>query len=123
MTFSLSQRSENNLKNVDPNLVAVVRKAITITPIDFVVIEGLRTLERQKELFAKGASKTLKSKHLEGRAVDVAALVDGKITWEEKYYRQIAAAFKEAAKELGIAIRWGGDFKGFFDSPHFELMP
>lgn len=122
MTFSLSQRSENNLKGVDPNLVAVVRKAITLTPVDFVVIEGLRSLERQKELFAKGASKTLKSNHLIGRAVDVAALVDGKITWEEKYYRQISTAFKQAAKDLGISIRWGGDFKGFFDSPHFELL-
>lgn len=122
MTFSLSQRSENNLKGVDPKLVSVVRKAITLTPVDFVVIEGLRTLERQKELFAKGASKTLKSNHLIGRAVDVAALVDGKITWEEKYYRQISTAFKQAAKDLGISIRWGGDFKGFFDSPHFELL-
>lgn len=122
MTFSLSQRSENSLKGVDPKLVAVVRKAITITPIDFVVIEGLRSVERQKELVAKGASKTLKSKHLIGRAVDVAALVDGKITWDEQYYRKIAAAFKQAAKELDVPIRWGGDFKGFFDSPHFELL-
>jgi peptidoglycan L-alanyl-D-glutamate endopeptidase CwlK len=122
MTFSLSQRSENSLKGVDPKLVAVVRKAITITPVDFVVIEGLRSLERQKELVAKGASRTLKSNHLIGRAVDVAALVDGKITWEEKYYRQISAAFKQASKELDIPIRWGGDFKGFFDSPHFELI-
>jgi peptidoglycan L-alanyl-D-glutamate endopeptidase CwlK len=122
MTFSLSQRSENSLKGVDPKLVAVVRKAITITPIDFVVIEGLRSVERQKELVAKGASHTMKSNHLIGRAVDVAALVDGKITWDAQYYHKIAAAFKQAAKELDVPIRWGGDFKGFFDSPHFELL-
>lgn len=121
MSFSLSQRSLNSLKGVDERLVKVVKRAIELTTIDFVVTEGLRSAQRQKELVAQGASRTLKSKHLTGHAVDVAALVDGKVTWEYKYYQEIAKAFKQAAKEFGYKLTWGGDWKGFVDSPHFQL--
>lgn len=122
MTFKLSQRSLNNLKGVDEDLVAVVKRAIEITEIDFGVTEGIRTLDRQEELFKKGLSKTMKSKHLIGRAVDVVAYVDGKVSWEKEDYYPIALAMERAAIELNVKIRWGGDFKSFFDGPHFELI-
>ena len=122
MSFKLSQRSLDRMQGVDERLVRVVKRAIEITTVDFAVTEGLRNIERQRELVAKGFSKTMNSKHLRGLAVDVAALVDGKVTWEKKPYHAIADAMKQAAKELGINIRWGGDFKSFFDGPHFELI-
>ena len=122
MTFKLSQRSLNNLKGVDEDLVAVVKRAIEITEIDFSVTEGIRTLDRQTELFKKGLSKTMKSKHLIGRAVDLVAYVDGKVSWEKEDYYPIALAMERAAIELNVKIKWGGDFKSFFDGPHFELI-
>lgn len=122
MSYSLSQKSLDKMKGVDERLVRVVKRAIEITPVDFTVTEGLRTPERQRELVNKGFSQTLKSKHLTGHAVDLAALVDGKISWEKAPYHQISDAMKQAAKELGINIRWGGDFKSFFDGPHHELI-
>jgi hypothetical protein len=122
MTFKLSQRSLNNLKGVDEDLVAVVKRAIEITEIDFGITEGIRTLDRQEELFKKGLSKTMKSKHLIGRAVDLVAYVDGKVSWEKEDYYPIALAMERAAIELNVKIKWGGDFKSFFDGPHFELI-
>ena len=122
MAFTLSQRSKERLNGVDPRLISLVERAIVITEIDFAVTEGVRSPERQQELVAKGFSRTLKSKHLTGHAVDLAAFVDGKVTWEKEYYFKIADAMKKAAKEQNIAIQWGGDFKSFFDGPHFERV-
>ena len=122
MTFKLSQRSLDRLAGVDKDLVAVVKRAIEITEVDFGITEGIRTLDRQEELYKKGLSKTMKSKHLIGRAVDVVAYVDGKVSWEKEYYHTIATAMKSAATELNVNIKWGGDFKSFFDGPHFELI-
>lgn len=122
MTFKLSQRSLDKLKGVDKDLVAVIKRAIELTEVDFGVTEGIRTVERQQELYDKKLSQTMKSKHLIGHAVDVVAYVDGKVSWDTKYYYTIAKAFKQAAKELNVSIRWGGDFKSFFDGPHFELV-
>jgi peptidoglycan L-alanyl-D-glutamate endopeptidase CwlK len=122
MGFDLNQRSLNNLKGVNPDMVAIVHRAAELSPVYFVVTEGLRTVKRQAELVAKGASRTMNSKHLTGRAVDVAAFPDGKLSWEFRYYKTISQAFKQAANELGVKIRWGGDWKSFVDSPHFELL-
>jgi peptidoglycan L-alanyl-D-glutamate endopeptidase CwlK len=122
MAFALSQRSRDRLKGVDPRLVRVVEEAIKITEVDFGVTEGLRTEERQKELVSKGLSQTLKSKHLTGHAVDLVAYDNGKVTWEKEFYHKIADAMKKAAKDQNTNIRWGGDFKSFFDGPHFELV-
>lgn len=121
MTFKLSQRSLNNLKGVHPDLVAVVHRAIAITPVDFTVTEGLRTVERQKQLVATGASKTMNSRHLTGHAVDLAAWVGGGIRWDWPLYDVLAVAMKKAAQELEIPIIWGGDWVTFRDGPHFEL--
>lgn len=118
-----SARSIKNLTGVHPVLVRVANEALQLSPIDFVVTEGLRTLERQKALRAAGASRTLNSKHLTGHAIDVAALVDGQIRWDWPLYRHIAGAFKVAAKNQAIHIKWGGDWQRFPDGPHFEIDP
>jgi peptidoglycan L-alanyl-D-glutamate endopeptidase CwlK len=94
--------------------------ALKLSPVDFVVTEGLRTAARQRQLVAEGASRTMHSKHIVGRAIDVAALDNGTVSWNFELYRQIANAFKEAAGMLGVAIEWGGDWK-FKDGPHFQL--
>ena len=122
MTFQLSVRSLNTLQGVDEKLIAVVKRAIELTEIDFRVTEGLRSVERQRMLFDDGKSQTMNSKHLLGKAVDVVAYFEGKVTWDKKHYVTISKAFKQAAKELNVSIRWGGDFKSFFDGPHYELI-
>lgn len=119
--YSLSEKSINKLEGVNSSLVQVVTRAIEITTIDFGVTEGLRTVERQRELFDAGKSQTIKSKHIVGRAVDLVAMPNGRISWEWKYYIHIATAMKQAAKELGVDIEWGGDWTSIKDGVHFQL--
>lgn len=121
MVFKLSIKSRINLMGVHADLVKVVERAIQLTDVDFTVLEGLRTLARQKELLAAKATTTLNSRHLTGHAVDLGALVGGKLRWDWPLYDKIAKAMKQAAKELKISIVWGGDWKSFKDGPHFEL--
>ena len=121
MTFTFSPRSYRNLLGVRPELIAVATLALAKTDLDFVVTEGLRSLQRQRELVKEGASRTLHSRHLTGHAIDVAALSGGKIIWDWPAFERLAVAFKAAAAELGIALVWGGDWQGFRDGPHFEL--
>lgn len=122
MTYKLSTKSLNNLTGVDEALVKVVKRAIELTTQDFTVLEGVRSPERQAQLYKEGKSQTLKSKHLIGRAVDLGVLKDGVITWDKDSYRILAACVKQAAKELNVNIVWGGDFRTFYDGPHFELV-
>jgi peptidoglycan L-alanyl-D-glutamate endopeptidase CwlK len=117
----LTDRDKTRLSGVHPDLVKVVTRAAELTAIDFTVTEGKRTLARQKQLVAAGASQTLNSRHLTGHAVDVAALVAGKVRWDWPLYYKLAEAFKRAAEELQVAIEWGGDWKAFKDGPHFQL--
>ncbi|MDB5420964.1 MAG: peptidase [Brevundimonas sp.] len=117
----LSRRSRDRLIGVHPALVAVVEAAIARAPVDFMVTEGLRTRERQAALVKAGASRTLNSRHLTGHAVDVCALIDGKVRWDWPLYPRIAGAFKAAALELGTPLVWGGDWPRLRDGPHFEL--
>lgn len=134
--FKFSKRSLNNLKGVNPNLVSIAHKALEISTIDFVVIEGLRTVERQRQLVKAGASWTMNSKHITGRAIDVVPWHDGAIRWDWPLFIPIAQAFQSAAEELQIDVTWGGTWKrlnGFgeismkslhrskADGPHFEL--
>ncbi|BEM47761.1 peptidase M15 [Serratia marcescens] len=121
VNFCFSPRSEKNLQGVNPALIAVVRRALELSPVDFGITEGLRTLERQREMVQTGKSQTLKSRHLTGHAVDVVAYLGTNISWEWRYYEQIATAFKQAGKELGTVIEWGGDWKSLKDGPHFQL--
>jgi len=121
MTFNLSPRSLEKMRGVHPDLIQVVKLAITLTTVDFAVTEGLRTIERQRELVAKGASQTLKSRHLTGHAVDLVAYIGTEVRWDWPLYSKLADAMKRAAKELNTPIVWGGDWKSLKDGPHFEL--
>ena len=150
MAFKLSARSLKNLEGVRPELVEVVKFAITVTRIDFGVIEGLRTPERQRELVASGASQTMNSKHLKGHAVDLMAYVGTRASWELNLYDDIADAMKLGAIEVGVPLVWGAAWnvpyirewdstmqdamdyyvdarraqkrRPFIDGPHFELV-
>ena len=119
--FKFSSRSFASLLGVRPELVVIAHRALQLSTVDFGVTEGLRTIERQKLLVADGKSKTLNSRHLTGHALDVAAYVNGKLTWNYAEYETIAVAFKAAAQELGIPLEWGGDWKSFKDGPHYQL--
>jgi len=121
MTFALGQRSKERLSGVHPDLVKVIEEAIKESPLDFSISEGLRTKERQKELFDAGKSQTMNSRHITGKAVDIAVLVDGKVTWDFKYYQTVAEHIKKIAKDMKIDIVWGGDWQSFKDGPHLEL--
>lgn len=115
----MDARSEKNLTGVHPDLVRVIREAANHA--DFVVTEGLRTVERQKELVAKGASKTMKSRHITGHAVDLAVKIGSEIRWDWPLYAKLAEAVKAAAALQNVPIEWGGDWKSFKDGPHFQL--
>jgi len=149
MTFKLSQRSLSNLAGVEEDLVAVVKHAIKVTKVDFGVTCGVRTVAEQKELYKSGASTTMNSKHLTGRAVDVVAYIGPRVSWELNLYDDIADAMKEAAHAVGVDLRWGAAWhipdirfwdgtmedamnayidlrrsqgkRPFIDGPHFEL--
>ena len=118
MAYSLSFRSRQRLSGVHPDLVAVVKRAIEITEQDFSVLEGIRGIERQRQLVKEGKSTTMNSRHLTGHAVD---LVPYPVSWDWEYFYPIADAMKAAAKELDVDLEWGGDWKSFPDGPHFQL--
>jgi peptidoglycan L-alanyl-D-glutamate endopeptidase CwlK len=118
---TLNVRSRERLKGVHPDLVGVIEHAAGIAPGTFIVTEGLRTPDRQYQLYVTGASKTLNSRHLTGHAVDIAALVDGRVRWDWPLYHKLAAVVKQAALERNVPLIWGGDWKSFPDGPHYEL--
>jgi peptidoglycan L-alanyl-D-glutamate endopeptidase CwlK len=121
MAFVLGSRSRARLTGVHPDLVKVVELALTYSPHDFTITEGLRSVARQRELKAAGASQTMNSRHITGHAIDFAVLIGGKVRWDWPLYGQVAEAFKRASKELNIPIIWGGDWKSLRDGPHIEL--
>lgn len=147
--YTLSRNSLKHLNGVDQRLVKIATRAIEITTIDFGISDGLRTIEEQAALVTAGASKTMKSKHLEGKAIDVFAYLNGKARWEAYFYYSICEAFIVAANEINVGLRWGGAWhidnicssslnpkeasleyikirtdegkQPFLDFPHFEL--
>jgi len=150
MTFKLSARSIDRLVGVNPNLIRVVQRAIELTKVDFAVTEGLRSPERQRELYLKGASQIKEGgTHIEGRAIDVVAYIGTRISWELNLYDDIADAMRLAAIETNVGLRWGAAWnvpdirkwngsmesammhyidtrrkmghRPFIDGPHFEL--
>jgi len=150
MTFKLSTRSTDRMAGIEPDLIEIVKTAITLTKVDFGVTCGMRTVQEQEVLVAKGASKTMKSKHLEGRAVDLVAYVGPNITWALNMYDDLADAMAEAARIHGVPVKWGAAWsvgniaewdgsmedamnsyvdlrrsqgrRPFIDAPHFEMM-
>ena len=137
LNHKFSKRSEERMAGVHPDLVRIARRALELSPVDFGITEGLRTVERQRQLVAAGASKTMKSRHLTGHALDVVAYVGSEVRWDWSLYLKIAAAFKNASEEIGTPLRWGGSWKNmrdmaspitaaalsrtFPDGPHYEL--
>lgn len=145
--FALSQKSLDKLAGVNPRLIAVVKRAIELSTQDFAVNEGLRTVARQKQLVASGASQTMNSRHIGGFAVDLVPVVNGQVSWDWRYFYAIAEAMQQASQELGVTVRWGGCWevingkagnpkswvdnygaarrklgkKAFTDGPHFEM--
>ena len=118
MGFTLGAKSLSKLDGVHPDLVAVVERAIELTEQDFTVLEGLRDIDRQRELVRTGKSTTMNSRHLTGHAVDIAPWP---ISWDWDYFYPIADAMKQAAAELNISLEWGGDWTSFPDGPHYQL--
>jgi len=115
MGCKLGTRSLQNLSGVHPDMQAVVKKAIEITEVDFTVIEGIRHIDRQRQLLKEGKSTTLNSRHITGHAVD---MVPWPVDWEDlDRFETMAEAMKDAAEELDISIVWGGDWKSFYDAP------
>lgn len=127
MMFKLSAKSKERLEGVDPRIIEIVDLALTITHIDFGIPGngGIRTAERQLELYEKGVSKcdgyNNKSYHQTGRAFDVYAYVDGKASWNRGHLTSVAAAILQAASELGYKLEWGGHWRTWQDYPHFQL--
>lgn len=121
MAWKLGKKSLERLAGVKEPLQTLAKSAITDSPYDFSITCGLRTIEEQRVLFANRKTKTMKSKHLTGDAFDIAVFVDGKLTWDLKYYKAVATHIKKVAAKLGIKITWGGDWKSFIDGPHFQL--
>jgi peptidoglycan L-alanyl-D-glutamate endopeptidase CwlK len=119
--FKFSKRSMQRLEGVHEDLRVVMLYAIAISPVDFAITEGLRTLDRQKQLVEAGASKTMNSRHLTGHAVDVAAFIGRELRWDWPLYERLSESVKQAAKIVQIPIEWGGDWKRFRDGPHFQL--
>ncbi len=115
------QRSLANLDTVHPDLKRVMLEAIENAPFDFGITEGLRTKERQQQLFNEGKSQTLNSRHLTGNAVDIVIFIDNKVTWDLKYYKVLSEHIKAVAKLNDVPVVWGGDWKSFVDAVHFEL--
>lgn len=116
-----SKRSLNSLKGIHPDLRRVIDRALQDGPLDFIVIEGLRTMQRQRELFASGASKTMNSRHLTGHAVDLLPIGKDGPAFDWPLYDKLGPAVKAAADAEGVDIEWGGDWTKFRDGPHFQL--
>lgn len=128
MTWSLTARDILRLRGVHSDIIKVVNEAIKIGAPKFTIIEGVRTIERQKQLVASGASKTMKSRHiptgapLAGHAVDIAPLdPNGEASWAWPLYYKLAPIIKQAAKNVGVDLEWGGDWRTFKDGPHWQL--
>lgn len=126
MAFRLGSKSKENLKGVHPDIVKVVERAIEISKVDFSVVDGVRTLEKQAEYVRTGASRTMDSYHLiqedgYSHAVDLYPWVEGKTDHSPAYYNKLGRAMFKASQELGISIEWGGLWNGFVDLPHWQL--
>jgi len=123
MAFVLGTRSLNNLQGVHEDLQKVVQRALQLSNQDFTVIEGLRTITRQRELVRGGFSKTMNSRHLTGHAVDIVPYPIPRDwrKYKSTQWKEIASCMKKAAEELDVDLDWGGDWKSFVDKPHYQL--
>jgi len=121
MTRHYSKRSLSNLKGTHPDLRRVIDRALQESPLDFIVIEGVRSEERQRELVETGASQTMSSRHLTGHAVDLLPIGPSGPAFAWPLYHKLGPAVEQAAEKEGVGITWGGRWRTFKDGPHFEL--
>lgn len=149
MAFKLSKKSLSKLDGVEEDIITLAEFAISVSSVDFGISEGLRSVTRQKELVEQKRSQTMKSLHLEGKALDVFAYINGEVVWELSVYDDIADAFAMASRAKDIPCMWGaawtvpdiGQWDGtmeqamhsyvdlrrsqsrrpFLDGPHFQL--
>lgn len=120
--MELSELSRKRLQGVHPDLVRVVKDAAENAPFEILVVDGLRTVAQQKKFVASGKSTTMNSRHLTGHAVDLCAIDDnGKLQWGKQYANGIAELMEAAAKRHDIPLEWGGAWKSFVDTPHWQL--
>lgn len=124
--YRFSKSSLDKLALAHPDLGRVAVLALKYSKYDFGITDSLRTVERQKQLYAEGKSQTMNSRHLPNEngvseAIDIKVYVGGQIVWEHRYYRPVIQAFVKAAVELGVQIEFGGLWETFLDSPHIEL--
>lgn len=127
--MKLNDASVAKLRGVHPDLVRIVMRCAADwkdADTGFVVTCGIRTLAEQKILKAKGASKTLRSRHIPAangfsHAIDLACTIQGQVRWDWPLYDSVAKQMKAAAKAENVPLEWGGDWKTFKDGPHFQL--
>lgn len=127
--FKFGSSSLKKLEGVDKRLVEVLKEAISISPVDFTIVEGIRTMERQKELVKEGKSKTLKSKHIECKAVDFAPCIRGCVSFNEKDAIFLSGFILAVARIKGLKVRVGSIWdhesitdNSFVDAFHVELV-
>ena len=122
MTRTLTDRDRRRLVGVHPDLVRVLERAARDGSIPWRITEGVRSMDRQAELVAGGKSQTMRSRHLTGHAVDLAVEDSrGGVVWDRPSYERLAAEILAAAKAEAVPVEWGGNFRSFFDGPHFQL--
>lgn len=127
--MKLTASSLAKLKGVHPALVKVVNRCAADwkdTELTWIITCGPRTVAEQKVLVAKGASKTMNSRHIPGKdgyskAVDVAMVLNGKLKWDWPLYAKMAVAMQAAASKEMVPLEWGGSWKSFRDGPHYQL--
>ncbi len=121
MRVELTARDMLRLKGVHPDLVKIVNAVAADSPLDFFIIQGVRTEAEQLLNVQAGKSQTMNSRHIHGFAVDFGVRLNGALTWEHKYYEQLAAVFLARAASLNIPIVYGGAWKTLKDYDHVEL--
>jgi peptidoglycan L-alanyl-D-glutamate endopeptidase CwlK len=115
----LSAKDRERLAGVHPDLVRVVSRTRALTS-EFVVLEGVRTVVRQEEIFATGGSERM-SRHLTGHAVDLGATVEGQVCLDWPLHQMLAKVVKQAAEDVGVNVTWGGDWRRGKNGAHWEL--
>ena len=122
----LSKSGEQKLSTCNTEIQLIIRKALQISPIDFGVSCGHRTVEQQQIEFKAGRSHldgiNKKSKHnlLPSKGIDLYAYVNGKADYSDKYMGILAGVILSIAKDMGIELEWGGNWKSLKDMPHYN---
>ena len=121
LIMELSKLSLERLEGVDERLKAIVIECAARCPYPFNVSEGLRTKEQQREYVRQGKSRTMNSKHLTGKAVDLYPLTMNRKQVDWSRFEELADPMFQVAKDQDTEIVWGGNWKTFVDKCHFEL--